>query len=575
MGFYKPYWDKYKWLYVLAVACVLCEVLCDLLQPTVMAHIIDDGVATGSIAVVLRYGLLMLGVAAAGACFAATRNYLSSHVSQNFAADLRADLYKKVISLPLARVDALGTGSIITRVTNDVMQIRQFVNGMMRFFLKGPAIGLGSMVLAAAISPKMSVILLAAVALVSVFTAFSLTLSYQRYAKVQAAIDRVNTAVQEYLLGVRLVKAFGRFSDEETRFATVNEQLAVTNKAADRVISIFSPLMQLSVNAGIIAVLLYGGYLFIRGEVQVGQVMAFTNYMTQILGAMRSITNMFNTFVRTKASSERVTQVFRQQDTPGAPAVQASPAAGQLVFDKVTFAYPNGSGQPVLEQLSFAVRRGETLAIIGPTGAGKTTLCALLLRFYEVTGGAIYLDGQDIRAIAPETLRKKIAVAPQQSMLFSGSIAQNVRWGDPEAPDAAVRAACAAAQAAGFITAMPQGYDSQLGQGGVNLSGGQKQRVSIARALLRQADILLLDDCTSALDAVTEARVRRALQAEGGKRTVLLVTQRIGTAMSADRILVLENGALAGLGTHDQLLQSCQTYRDIYASQIGGAPIAR
>ena len=575
MGFYKPYWDKYKWLYVLAVACVLCEVLCDLLQPTVMAHIIDDGVATGSIAVVLRYGLLMLGVAAAGACFAATRNYLSSHVSQNFAADLRADLYKKVISLPLARVDALGTGSIITRVTNDVMQIRQFVNGMMRFFLKGPAIGLGSMVLAAAISPKMSVILLAAVALVSVFTAFSLTLSYQRYAKVQAAIDRVNTVVQEYLLGVRLVKAFGRFSDEETRFATVNEQLAVTNKAADRVISIFSPLMQLSVNAGIIAVLLYGGYLFVRGEVQVGQVMAFTNYMTQILGAMRSITNMFNTFVRTKASSERVTQVFRQQDAPAAPAVQASPAAGQLVFDKVAFAYPNGSGQPVFEQLSFAVRRGETLAIIGPTGAGKTTLCALLLRFYEVTGGAIYLDGQDIRAIAPETLRKKIAVAPQQSMLFSGSIAQNVRWGDPEAPATAVRAACAAAQAAGFITAMPQGYDSQLGQGGVNLSGGQKQRVSIARALLRQADILLLDDCTSALDAVTEARVRRALQAEGGKRTVLLVTQRIGTAMSADRILVLENGALAGLGTHDQLLQSCQTYRDIYASQIGGAPIAR
>lgn len=575
MGFYKPYWNKYKWLYCLAVICVLCEVLCDLLQPTVMSHIIDDGVASGSIASILRYGLLMLGITASGAVFAASRNYLSSHVSQNFAADLRADLYQKVISLPLSRADALGTGSIITRITNDVVQIRQFVNGMMRFFLKGPATGLGSIVLAIFLCPRLSVILLFSVTLVSVFTFFSLKLSYQRYAKVQAAIDRVNTVVQEYLLGIRLVKAFGRFREEEERFAAVNGDLADKNKSADRVISIFSPLMQLSINLGIVAVLLYGGYLFVHGQVQVGQVVAFTNYMTQIMGAMRSITNMFNTFVRTKASSERVLAVFEQEDCPSAPAEQPAPNHAHLIFDRVVFAYPNGSGRPVFDGLSFAVNRGETLAVIGPTGAGKSTLCALLMRFYELTGGAIYLGGRDIATIDTADLRKRIAIAPQQSMLFSGSIAENIRWGDQQADIQAIKQACTAAQADGFVRAMPEGYESFLGQGGVNLSGGQKQRLSIARALLRNAEVLLLDDCTSALDAVTEAKVRSALQTESGKRTVLLVTQRIGTAMTADRILVLENGALAGLGTHAELMRGCQVYRDIYASQIGGEPIAQ
>ncbi len=574
MGFYKPYWKKYKKLYFIAVACILCEVFCDLLQPTVMSRIIDDGVASGSIPAILRLGLLMLCITAIGAGFAISRNFLSSTVSQKFSADLRADLYKKVISLPLSQVDALGSGSIITRVTNDVVQVRQFVNGMMRFFLKGPATGLGSIVLATVLCPRLSVVLLGAVALVSVFTAFSLKLSYRRYAKVQKAIDRVNTVVQEYLLGIRLVKAFGRFREEEERFASANDHLADKNKAADRVISIFSPLMQLSINFGIVIVLFYGSYLFTRGEVQVGQIVAFTNYMTQILGAMRSITNMFNTFVRTKASSERITEIFQQQGMPEIKASSRAKTPGYLVFDHVSFAYPNGSGTPVFQTLSFSVNRGETLAVIGPTGSGKSTLCALLMRFYDVTGGAIYLDGQDIRSIETGTLRKKIAIAPQQSMLFSGTIAENVRWGDTNATPEQVRSACAAAQANGFIWAMPQQYDSMLGQGGVNVSGGQKQRISIARALIRRAELLLLDDCTSALDAVTEAKVRHALQSEGGKRTIILVTQRIGTAMTADRILVLENGELAGLGSHSDLLRTCQTYRDIYDSQIGGEPYA-
>ncbi len=575
MGFYKPYWKKYKKLYFLAVACILCEVFCDLLQPTVMSRIIDDGVTSGSIPVILRLGLLMLCITAAGAGFAVSRNFLSSTVSQKFSADLRSDLYQKVISLPLSRVDEMGSGSIITRVTNDVVQVRQFVNGMMRFFLKGPATGLGSIVLATVLCPQLSVVLLGAVALVSVFTAFSLKLSYHRYAKVQKAIDHVNTVVQEYLSGIRLVKTFGRFQEEEERFAAVNFDLADKNKAADRVISIFSPLMQLSINFGIVIVLFYGGFLFIHGSVQVGQIVAFTNYMTQILGAMRSITNMFNTFVRTKASSERITEIFRQQDAPSMPtAASHTKIPGYLVFDHVSFAYPNGSGAPVFHNLSFMVNRGETLAVIGPTGSGKSTLCSLLIRFYDVTGGAIYLDGNDIRSIETATLRQKIAIAPQQSMLFSATIAENVRWGNTNATAEQVRRACEAAQADGFICEMPQQYNSLLGQGGVNISGGQKQRISIARALIRRAELLLLDDCTSALDAGTEAKVRHALQKEKGKKPILLVTQRIGTAMAADRILVLENGKLAGLGSHSHLMHTCQTYRDIYDSQIGGEPYA-
>lgn len=572
MNIYKRYWGKYKWLFLIAVTCVFFEAVCDLLQPTIMAHVVDDGVKNADMRRVLTLGALMLGVSFAGAGFALVRNYLSGRVSQSFGADLRSDLFRKITKLSLSAVDKMESGSLITRLTNDVTQVTQFVNGMMRIFFKAPLTCIGSIVLAVMLNARLSLVLFGVIALVGVFIVISMKLSYERFAKVQYAIDRVNTVVQEYLMGVRLVKAFGRFQKEEARFEGVNQDLAQKNVSAQRVAAVFSPLMSLSVNVGIAVVIYVGSRLFLTGSVQVGEVIAYTNYMTQILGSLMQITNIFNTFVRTKASNTRIQQVFDQPEEAEAgkpPARFAQESA--LVFDRVSFAYPGGSGRPALSDISFQLERGKTLAVIGPTGAGKSTLAWLLLRFYDVDRGSIRIGCVRLTDMAPEEVRRLVAIAPQQSMLFSGTVRENIRWGNRAAPEGRVAETARDACAEDFILKMPSGYDSVLGQSGVNLSGGQKQRLSIARALIKDAPLLVLDDCTSALDAVTEAAVRRNLQrgAQQGK-TVILITQRIGTAMGADSILVLDDGNMVGFGEHSALMQNCETYRSIYESQIGG-----
>jgi ATP-binding cassette subfamily B protein len=336
------------------------------------------------------------------------------------------------------------------------------------------------------------------------------------------------------------------------------------------VVAYFSPLNSLTINLGVAAILYAGSVLFGKGEIEVGKISAFTTYMAQILASLMMITNVFNSFVRTKASTERIKEVLESEEDLGG-SVRTAEAEGKLEFTDVTFAYPHGSGLPAIKNLSFEVGRGETLAVIGPTGSGKSTLAWLCLRFYDVDRGAILLDGADIRTLDTELLRDFIALAPQKSMLFTGSVYDNIAWGKPGAVGETVHEAARTAQAEDFILRMKDGYDSMLGQGGVNLSGGQKQRVAIARALVKDSPVLILDDCTSALDAVTEAKIRRALKELNSRKTVMIITQRIGTAMSADRILVLENGEKVGFGSHKDLLHTCRTYRDIYESQIGGS----
>lgn len=579
MGIYRKYWKTYRLPFILAVSCVFLEAMCDLLQPTIMSHIIDDGVKNGSLATVLRFGGTMLGVALVGAVFACARNLLASRVSQSFGADLRGELFAKILRLSEADADRIESGSLITRLTNDTNQLVLFVNGLMRIFVKAPLTCVGSIVLAVTLSPRLSVVLFVVIGLVAAFIVVSMKLSYRRYARMQAAIDRVNTVVQEALMGVRLVKAFGRFDAEEERFGVANDELSRRAVSAQRVAAIFSPLMTLSVSLGIAAILYAGSLLFGSGSLEVGRIAAFINYMTQILGSLIMITNIFNVFVRTQASTFRINEVLRCGEDGGTPSVVRRPEGErigeeELAFDRVTFAYPGGSGRPALEEVTFSVSRGETLAVIGSTGSGKSTLAWLLLRFYEPNDGMIRLGGRDVREMATNELRSRIALAPQLSLLFSGTVEENIRWGNPDASEEEIRTAAAVAQAASFIEAMPDGYGSELGQGGVNLSGGQKQRLSIARALARGAEMVVLDDCTSALDALTEAAVRRGLRALSGKTTVLLITQRISTAMGADRILVLEGGRTAGFGTHDQLMAECPVYRDIYESQIGAPEAA-
>jgi ATP-binding cassette, subfamily B, multidrug efflux pump len=569
MEIYKRYYKKYGVMFITAVICVLFEAFCDLMQPTIMADIIDNGVKNGQIPVILHYGILMLLITLFGAVFATARNILSSKVSQRFGADLRFDLFQKIMHFSESGSDHIESGSLITRVTNDTSQITQFVNGMMRIFIKAPVTCIGSIILAVMLSPRLSIILFAVVFVVFVLILISMRLSYSRFARVQAAVDKVNTVVQEYLLGVRLVKAFGRYDEEEKKFEKVNQDVAEKSISSQMIIVLFSPLMSLTVCLGIAGTLFFGSILFNAGQVDVGRVAAYINYMAQILSSLIMITNIFNTFVRTKASNERIMQVLNgEQDYQGTQR-EFKNRTGRLSFQNVTFAYPNGSGTPAIKNLSFQLNPGETLAVIGPTGSGKSTLSWLCMHFYEADEGTIFYNETNINSLDCNLLRENIALAPQKSMLFSGTVYDNIALGKSDATEQEIINASVIAQADDFVRKMPDGYNSTLGQGGVNISGGQKQRISIARALVRSSPILILDDCTSALDAVTEAKVRLGLKTAGDGKSVILITQKIGTAMTADKILVLDNGEKVGFGSHRELLKTCMTYREIYESQIG------
>lgn len=569
MGIYKRYFNKYKLLFITGVCCVFFEAVCDLLQPTIMARIIDEGVKNSKVEIVIKLGLLMLIITALGACFAMARNILASKVSQRFGADLRYDVFEKIINFSEESTDKIESGSLITRMTNDTSQVVQFINGMMRIFFKAPITCVGSIILAVMLSFSLSISMFIVVFIISVFIVISMKMSYIRFAKVQYAIDKVNTVVQEYLMGIRLVKAFGLYEDEVEKFDRANSNLSDKTVSSQLVIAFFSPLMSLTVNIGIVSIIYIGSILFARGNIEVGKVAAFISYMTQILFSLIMITNVFNVFVRTKASTERINEILNSEEDYKGNENKERHGLGELEFKKVTFAYPNGSGIPIFSNLSFCINSGETLAVIGPTGSGKSTLAWLFLRFYDVDEGAIYLNGVDIKTLDCNVLRDNIALAPQKSMLFTGTVFENIAYGNPKLSKDEVINLALIAQADEFIQNMPYKYESILGQSGVNLSGGQKQRISIARALAKKSPVLILDDCTSALDAVTEAKVRQGLKDINSEKTVIMITQRIGTAMFADKILVLDNGANVGFGSHEELINSCKTYKEIFDSQIG------
>jgi len=569
MRIYGKYFKKYKALFFIGVTFVFLEAMCDLLQPTIMARIIDQGVRNKNMSLVISLGLLMLLVTALGAAFAATRSILASKVSQSFGADLREDLFAKVMRFSEDSIDRLDSGSLITRLTNDTSQIVQFSNGMMRIFFKAPITFLGSILLAIALSAKLSLVMLTVLVLVTILITISMKLSYDRFAKVQVAVDKVNGVVQEYLMGIRLVKAFGKFQEEETKFEAANDDLKKKNISTQIVITYFAPLLSLSVSLGIAAVLYIGSLIFQQGDIEVGKVAAFISYMAQILISIIMITNVFNTFVRSKASTERINEILESGEDFPREGKGFSEESGTLVFEKVTFAYPHGSGLPAVRDLSFEIKPGETLAIIGPTGSGKSTIMWLCLRFYDVDEGRILVDGTDLKAIDTKKLRDHIAIASQKPELFSGTVLENISWGNSGMSLEDVREAAKVAMADGFIQEMSAGYESLLSQGGVNLSGGQKQRISIARALAKKSPLLILDDSTSALDAVTDYKVRKAIRVFRPGKATIIITQRIGTAMGADKILVMYNGEAAGFGRYEELLETCLTYRELYDSQIG------
>ncbi|NLK44501.1 MAG: ABC transporter ATP-binding protein [Tissierellia bacterium] len=570
LGYLKKYLIRYRKQFLIAITFIGLETAGDLIQPTIMSKIIDNGVKRGDMDYVLKLGGLMFLITALGASFAIIRNIVSSRVSQSFGADLREDLYIKIQNLSLENIDEFQDASLITRLTNDVNQMQNFAHGSMRIFVKAPILGIGAVIMAFILNPKVALIPLIIVPIVGVIISLNLKISYPIFTRIQRALDKVNGVMREYLAGIRVVKAFNRFDYEKGRFRKVNEGLKDITLKGMRVIAVFNPTVALTVNIGIVLVLWLGGIRVNTGNMEVGKIMAFVNYMTQVLHSLVLMTRILNMLIRAKASSERIGEIFA---TEPSMIVKENPiefdeGKGQVEFESVYFKYGN-NGRWVLEDINFTINPGETLAIIGSTGSGKSSLVKLIPRFYDVVEGSIKIDNVDVRHMKFDDLREKISIVPQKVLLFTGTIKDNIKWGDKDATDEDVEEVAKIAEAHDFITTFNEGYNTYLGQGGVNLTGGQKQRISIARALIKKPSILILDDSTSAVDLITERKIRNKLKAYLKSTTTILIAQRITSVMDADKILVLDKGKIVGQGKHEELMESCQVYRDIYISQLG------
>lgn len=571
MGFLAKYIKKYWKSFSLAVLFLTFEAISDLLMPTIMAKIIDVGVAGRDLDYVLKMGGLMLLITLFGAIAASTRSVLASIVSQSFGSELRSDLYKKIQTLSFKNIDRFERASLITRLTNDVSQVQVFANGLMRVFVKSPLLAIGGLIMATRLNLHLSVVLIAVVPIVALFIILNLRLGFPLFSKVQKALDHVNSVMREYLSGVRVVKAFNRFDVEVNKFDKTNEEFKKQSISATRLMAVFSPAIMLTVNLGIVAVLWIGGYGVTDGNVQVGHIIAFINYMTQILFSLMMISMVFNMFVRAKTSAVRISEVFSQEDDLTWEEGQNTPAVekGRIEFNNVTFSYEGTSGEPVLKNINLAILPGETVGIIGSTGSGKSTLIGLIPRFYDVSAGNIKVDGEDIHLVDPKRLREKIAFVPQKTILFTGSVEENIKWGKEDASIEEIEKAAEIAGAHDFITASPEGFQTRIGQGGVNFSGGQKQRISIARALIKNPQILILDDSTSAVDVTTEARIKAGLKKYANGLTCILIAQRITSIIDADKIVVMDHGEIVGMGKHEEVLRDCKVYQEIYQSQVG------
>ncbi|NOU83629.1 ATP-binding cassette domain-containing protein [Paenibacillus sp. LMG 31459] len=574
----------------LAIAAVLILVFLqsmgDLYLPTLMSDIIDKGIVDGDQPYIWRIGGFMLLVAAGGAVCSIIASYLSAKVAAGFGKNTRSRMFNHVENFTLHEFDKLGTASLITRTTNDITQVQTVLTMMLRMMIGAPMMMIGGIIMAVSEDAKLSLIFVVVIPLLVGAIFFIGMKGLPLFKAIQIKLDKLNLVLREHLTGIRVIRSFNRIDHENKRFSLANADLTDTAIKVNKVMAGLMPLMMIVMNFSMIAILYYGGIRIGDGDLQVGSLMAFIQYAMQIMFSLIMVSMMFVLIPRASASALRINEVLDMQPEITDPTTAdlkttatATHADGRdgmhgfVEFDNVSFSYP-GAEQPALSGITFSARPGEITAIIGGTGSGKSTLLSMIPRFYDAIEGAIRVDGVDVRQMTQEDLRSKIGYIPQKAVLFTGTINENIRYGKEDATDEEIIHAAKVAQAYDFVTAMKDGFNSEISQGGGNVSGGQKQRLSIARALVRKPEVYLFDDSFSALDFKTDAKLRAALKGETTESTVLIVAQRVSTVMDADRIIVLDDGEIVGMGTHRELLDNNEVYREIVSSQLSEEEIA-
>ncbi len=570
MKHYWKYIKPYLSSFLLAPVLMLTEVLGEIMLPKLMSMIINNGVVNRDTSYILTVGGIMALTACVMAAGGIGAAYFASKASICFSSDLRKDVFDKVQQFSFKNIDDFSSGSLVTRLTNDIQQIQNVVMMCLRMMFRAPGMLIGGLIMAYFINRKLMTILLVVIPLLLLAIILLLKTAFPRFEVMQKKIDRLNSGVQEALTNVRVIKSFVREDYEEKKFKTMNQDLKEGSLNAMKIVIATMPVMMLAMNITTLAVVWYGGNLIIAGSMPVGDLTAFTTYIVQILMSLMMVSMIFLQASRALASLKRVREVLDTEidlTDENAARKDAIVTEGRVEFKDVCFQYAKDTDDMVLNHISFTANPGETIGIIGSTGSGKTSLVQLIPRLYDADSGSVLVDGINVKDYSLKNLREGVGMVLQKNVLFSGTIAENLRWGNEEASDEEMKAAAVSAQADGFVSAFQEGYNRDLGQGGVNVSGGQKQRLCIARALLKKPKILILDDSTSAVDTATEARIRECFTTTLKDTTKFIIAQRIGSVEGADKIIVLDDGNIVGLGSHEELIRTCEAYQEIYYSQ--------
>ena len=575
---YKKYITPYLSAFVIGPLMMLTEVAGEVMLPKFMSMIINNGVASRNVAYIGKMGTLMVLTVLFMAVGGILGAYFSAKASISFTSDMRNDLFRKVQQFSFENIDDYSTGSLVTRLTNDVQQVQNVLMMGLRMALRAPGMFLGALIMAFMMNRQLAVIILIVIPLLLAAILLILKTAFPRFGEMQRRLDRLNSGIQESLTNVRVVKSFVREDHEIEKFSKLNDDLKESSLRALRIVITTMPVMMFAMNVTTLAVVWYGGNIIIAGKMPVGDLTAFTTYIVQILMSLMMLSMVFLQSSRASASMKRINEIFDTEiglNDDNAENKDKKVTEGRVEFKNVSFGYSgeNGRKDLVLEGISFTAEPGQTIGIIGSTGSGKTSLVQLIPRLYDVTGGEVLVDGVNVKEYSLKHLREGVGMVLQKNILFSGTIEENLRWGNEDAPMEDVIRFSESAQADPFVKTFKNGYDTEMGQGGVNVSGGQKQRLCIARALLKRPKILILDDSTSAVDTATEAKIRESLYHDLKDTTKIIIAQRISSVQEADQILVLEDGKIIGHGTHEELLKTCEAYSEIYTTQIGNQSI--